>query len=115
STPANEGAAVVSHDGRWVAYQSDASGRDEVFVDGFPGHAGAQRVGPTANSLNGAPAIWWSPDDRELSFVGADGSSIYSVSVQTAPRLTFSPPRLMMKLPATAGYDYAPELGRAIA
>jgi hypothetical protein len=115
STPANEGAAVVSHDGRWVAYQSDASGRDEVFVDGFPGHAGAQRVGATTNGLNGGPGIWWSPDDRELSFVGADGSSIYSVSVQTAPRLTFSPPRLMMKLPATAGYDYAPELGRAIA
>jgi Tol biopolymer transport system component len=32
ATPANERSPVLSPDGRWIAYVSDASGRDEIYV-----------------------------------------------------------------------------------
>ena len=31
-----EDGAVFSHDGRWVAYFSDESGRVEIYIQGFP-------------------------------------------------------------------------------
>jgi hypothetical protein len=36
ATPASERGARVSPDGRWVAYTSDATGRDEVHVESYP-------------------------------------------------------------------------------
>jgi serine/threonine-protein kinase len=36
ATPAHEKGARASPDGHWVAYQSDESGRDEVYVRSFP-------------------------------------------------------------------------------
>ena len=39
-TPANEQQARFSPDGRWVAFTSDESGREEVFVVPFPGPGG---------------------------------------------------------------------------
>jgi hypothetical protein len=42
STPANEYGGAVSPDGRWLAYQSDETGRPEVFVRDFTGRTGAR-------------------------------------------------------------------------
>ena len=36
ATAANETAARISPDGRWVAYTSDESGRAEVYLDSYP-------------------------------------------------------------------------------
>jgi serine/threonine protein kinase len=36
ATAADETAARVSPDGRWIAYTSNASGRDEVYLDSYP-------------------------------------------------------------------------------
>jgi Tol biopolymer transport system component len=36
-TPFNETNVSFSRGGRWIAYQSDESGRDEVYVQPFPG------------------------------------------------------------------------------
>jgi Tol biopolymer transport system component len=40
ATPFEEYTPVASPDGRWVAYQSDDSGRDEVFVRDASGSGG---------------------------------------------------------------------------
>src|SRR5439155_14924058 len=40
NSPTNEQEPMFSPDGRWVAYQSDESGRSEVFVRPFPGPGG---------------------------------------------------------------------------
>lgn len=51
-TPGIEGSAVVSPNGRWVAYQSTETGRYEVYVDRFPGLGDRQPV-----SINGGACL----------------------------------------------------------
>jgi serine/threonine-protein kinase len=67
STPANEGEPMFSPDGRWIAYTSDESGRNEVFVRPFPGPGGKWQVS-TAGGVEAA----WSRTRRELLYRGPD-------------------------------------------
>jgi hypothetical protein len=71
-----ENEAMLSRDGKVVAFQSRQSGVDEVYVAGFPN--GARRRVSTAGG--GAPR--WSADNRELFYVAPDGW-IMSVPVKT--------------------------------
>jgi hypothetical protein len=63
ATPADETAARVSPDGRWVAYTSDESGRSEVYLDSYPRHG--RRV---SISWNGGAHPVWRGDGRELYY-----------------------------------------------
>jgi serine/threonine protein kinase/Tol biopolymer transport system component len=67
-TDANEAAAVVSPDGRWLAYCSDETGRYEVYVQNFPGGGGMQRV-----STGGGIGPLWRGDGNELYYHAPDG------------------------------------------
>jgi Tol biopolymer transport system component len=58
--------AVISPDGHWVAYQSDESGRHEIYVEAFP--AGGRR---SAVSVDGGITPVWSHDSKELFYVSA--------------------------------------------
>jgi len=81
SSPAGERAAKFSPDGRYVAYQSTISGRDEVYVTPFPGPGASWQI-----SNGGGFAPIWSPDGRFLYFHdGADGV----MRVATTPGGTF--------------------------
>jgi serine/threonine-protein kinase len=62
ATPAVEGDGAFSPDGRWVAYVSDESGRQEVYVRGFPQ---GQRV---QISVVGGESPIWSHDGKRLYF-----------------------------------------------
>ncbi len=57
-----------SPDGQWVAYQSDESGRFEVYVQAFPGPGAKSLV-----STEGGAQPRWRADGRELFYVGLDG------------------------------------------
>jgi Tol biopolymer transport system component len=77
----------VSPDGGWIAYKSNESGRQEVYVQSFP-PAGAkyQISNNTENVAIGFPL--WSPDGRQLFYLKDDlrpGWQILSVDVQTKP------------------------------
>ena len=63
ATRANETAARISPDGRWVAYTSDESGRAEVYLDSYP--KPGRRV--TVSSGGGAHPVWRG-DGRELYY-----------------------------------------------
>jgi serine/threonine protein kinase/Tol biopolymer transport system component len=58
----------LSPDGRWLAYSSTESGREEVYVTHFPGGAGRWQVSQTGGSW---PA--WRGDSKEIYFIGLDG------------------------------------------
>jgi serine/threonine-protein kinase len=60
----DEANAVVSPDGRWMAYQSDESGRNEVYVRPFPNvNAGRWQI-----STNGGTRPVWARNGRELFY-----------------------------------------------
>ncbi|HKG93632.1 MAG TPA: protein kinase [Gemmatimonadaceae bacterium] len=63
ATPADETAARISPDGRWVAYTSDESGRAEVYLDSYP--RPGRRV--TISSGGGVHPVWRG-DGRELYY-----------------------------------------------
>jgi Tol biopolymer transport system component len=64
---ASVAAARFSPDGRWIAYQSDESGRWEVYVRPYPGPGQPVRV-----SQAGGVQPVWRADGRELFFAGPD-------------------------------------------
>ena len=61
---ATENLGAISPDSRWVAYQTNESGRSEVVVQGFPRAGGKWQV-----STGGGTQPRWSGDGRELYFV----------------------------------------------
>ena len=66
--PFDQTAAQFSPDGRWVAYASNESGRDEIYVRPFP--SSAQSVWQI--SQNGGNQPRWRADGRELFFITPD-------------------------------------------
>jgi hypothetical protein len=65
--PYNEAYGQFSPDGRWVAYLSNESGRDEVYVAPFPRPAGKWQV-----STTGGVAPRWRRDGKEIFYVAPD-------------------------------------------
>ncbi len=79
SRPFDERNGVISPDGRWLAYDSNESGQEDVFVRPFPNVNDAYYQ----ISTGGGRTPLWAPNERELFFV--KGTSLFSVSVQLAP------------------------------
>lgn len=54
-TPFNEGGAQFSPDGHWIAYVSDETGRNEIYVQSYPGLGRKRQISTqTVRSLCGA-------------------------------------------------------------
>jgi hypothetical protein len=71
-TPFNELIPQLSPDGKWVAYQSNESGRQEIYVIPFRpegGPPGGKRQISTAGGTDSR----WRRDGRELFYIGPDG------------------------------------------
>lgn len=75
--PIRETRGRFSPDSRWVAYQSNESGRAEVYVQAFPPSGGKWQI-----STNGGTVAAWRGDGKEIFYSALD-DSIYSVPVQT--------------------------------
>jgi serine/threonine-protein kinase len=69
-TPFTERNGVVSPDGRWVAYESDTSGRLEIYVRPFPEAGSGQQQVSTA----GGTRPLWAHSGRELFYQDLDGA-----------------------------------------
>ena len=108
STRFVESGAAISPDGRWVAYTSNESGRNEVYVRPFPDvHAGRSQV-----STEGGNEPRWSRDGRELLFVSGGGPTerIFWVSaVNKGPVFSASRPTVLLKTDndTSVAYDVA--------
>jgi serine/threonine-protein kinase len=82
-TTATELFGELSPDGRWLAYQSDESGRNQIWVRPFPNVDG----GHWQISANGGITPVWARNGRELFYLDAT-NALTSVPIRTAP--TFS-------------------------
>jgi eukaryotic-like serine/threonine-protein kinase len=78
-TPAAEANGEISPDGRWLAYQSNDAGRDEIYVRPFPDING----GRWQLSTTGGRTPVWSRTGDELFFRSPDGA-IMGVHVEAA-------------------------------
>jgi Tol biopolymer transport system component len=67
--PYDEKAVTMSPDGRWVAYESTETGRDEVYVRPFPDANGGKWQVSTGGGINPL----WSRDGREIFYVDGGG------------------------------------------
>jgi serine/threonine-protein kinase len=67
ATPANESNAMFSPDGKWIAYQSNESGRIDVYVRPFPGPGGRWQI-----STEGGSLPMWSRTRHELFYAAPD-------------------------------------------
>jgi eukaryotic-like serine/threonine-protein kinase len=105
-----ESSPAFSPDGRWLAYVSSESGRDEVYVRPFP-DVDARKV---QISSDGGEAPRWSPAGGELFYLGASGDMM-SARVETTPTLrVIGVTRLFTPLGFQGGngtllYDVAPD------
>jgi Tol biopolymer transport system component len=85
-TQFSEHAGAISPDGRWVAYASNESGRDEVYVQAFPGAgAGAGPKGQWQVSTDGAADVKWRGDGKELYYESLDGKMM-AAAIQAGPQ-----------------------------
>ena len=67
-TPSDENVPMFSPDGRWIAYRSNESGTDEIYVRPFP----AGRGGKWQISTGGGLYPIWSNNGRELFYETPD-------------------------------------------
>jgi eukaryotic-like serine/threonine-protein kinase len=76
--------ADISPDGRWIAYDSAESGREEIYVRPFPtADSGRWQI-----SSEGGRSPVWARSGRELFFLGA-GPKMVAVPVQAGSNFTF--------------------------
>ena len=107
-TPFNETAPRFSPDGHWLAYVSDESGRDEIYVQPYPGPGGKWQI-----STDGGTEPVWNPNGRELFY--RSGDKMMAVDIATQPGLTAGKPRMLfegpyMPTPLTfPDYDASPD------
>jgi Tol biopolymer transport system component len=96
-TPFNEDQAVISPNGRWVAYRSDESGREEIYVATFPQLSGKWQV-----SIDGGAEPQWRRDGKELFFTIA-GRKMMAAEVKTNPgAFEADAPKLLFEIPLGA-------------
>jgi eukaryotic-like serine/threonine-protein kinase len=110
-TVANETAPAFSPDGKWLAYESDGTGRNEVFITPFPGGGAQYQV-----STIGGERPTWRRDGKEIYY--REGLRVMAVQVKAKPSLELSPPIALFELAVGnlngRYYDVSPD-GRFLA
>jgi hypothetical protein len=96
-------------DTRWIAYESDESGSDEVYVQAFEAAApGGPRLGSKqVISRTGGTSPRWRSDGKELFYLAPDGT-IMAVKVQTSPIFKAEVPEPLFQAPS-ADWDVGPD------
>jgi Tol biopolymer transport system component len=105
--PFHDAWAQFSRDGHWVAYVSDESGVNEVYLAQYPGMTGRLIV-----STHGGNWPVWSPDGHELFY--RQGNAVMAVQVQTIPTLHVGIPKRLFTGPYVGvdgdrKFDLAPD------
>jgi Tol biopolymer transport system component/predicted Ser/Thr protein kinase len=111
-----EATPQISPDGRWMAYFSNESGSDEIYVRPFP----EIDKDKWQVSTSGGQNPLWSPDGRELFYITFTNNvaTVMAVAVDTEPMFSVGKPKVLFKGNYISGYveglgfDIDPNTGR---
>ena len=108
-TEFNETRAALSPEGDWIAYESNRSGQQEIYVERFP-DLGDRRI----ISTGGGQQPIWSPDGEELFYLDLPARRLMVVQVTTERGFDFTTPEVrfegrFLDLRSAPGYDVAPD------
>ena len=108
-TPFDKRAPRFSPDGRWLAYQSYASGRNEIYVQPFPGPGQRELL-----SSDGGTEPMWSLDGRELFYRQGNQMMVVPIEIEPAFRAGRAQPLFDAgRFPSGGGfftnYDVSPD------
>ena len=91
----------LSPDGKWVAYESNESDRNETYVVPYPGPGGRSQV-----STDGGTQPRWNRNGRELFF--RSGARMMAVDVETGAAFRAGAARVLFER-VSSDYDVAPD------
>jgi Tol biopolymer transport system component len=91
NTSFNEWQGTFSPDVHWIAYSSNESGLNEIYLQSFPESTQKYRV-----SVNGGSQPKWRPDGKELYYVSPE-NMLLAVDVKRTPQITFGVPQKLFK------------------
>jgi serine/threonine-protein kinase len=99
---------AISPDGKWIAYESDESGLNQVYVRPFPNTAAAKHQ----VSVSPGGMARWSRDGRELFYL-SEGTELIAIPVTLGAGFSSGVPHVLFKggpiaLPAL-GFDVHPD------
>ncbi len=115
ATPADERVPSVSPDGAWVAYMSDVSGEDRLYVTPSSGEGGRYAV-----SIGAARDISWGPRGLELIYRGEEGlvsarlDADAGFAVEREPLFRASVPDDFVTFSSSAAYAISPDDDRIL-
>ena len=95
----DESSPALSPDSRWLAYVSDETGRNQVYVRPFPGAGGRWQI-----STDGGTEPVWAPDGRGI-YYRTPASELVRAEVQTRPAFAVG---ARQRLFSTAAYVGSP-------
>ena len=108
ATEADEAEASFSPDGKWIVYQSDQSGRYEIYVRPFPGAGTQWQI-----STDGGIHPLWRADQKEILYESPDAKLVsVDVSASAADFESGSPRALFQMRPKIApnrNFDISPD------
>jgi Tol biopolymer transport system component len=92
-----ERGAYVSPDSRWIAYISNETGRDEIYIQPFA--VGANKTSGKYQVSRGTRGMArWRGDSKELLFVNGEGE-VVSVDVASGAAFQASAPKTLFQMP----------------
>jgi serine/threonine-protein kinase len=102
-----DSAPQFSPDGRWIAYDSNESGREEIYIRPFPGPGGRYQI-----STGGTEPVW-NPKGHELFYRNL--GKMMAVEVTTQPSFSAGEPKILFEGSyvisprSAADYDVSPD------
>ena len=108
--------AGLSPDGRWIAYNSDESGRTEIYVQAFPITGQRWKL-----SENGGDTPVWSPDGRELYYWGDGALMVVQIELDPEFKPSKARPLVPIDIDDVNDFDVFPDgkrfvvIGRSVA
>ncbi|MFN0103736.1 MAG: TolB family protein, partial [Bryobacteraceae bacterium] len=111
NSPSNETNGMISPDGRWIAYRSDETGSNQIFIQPIPEVMGGPKDrGKWQISNEGGSTARWRKDSKEL-FYGQPDGKIMSVDITVSGNaLQASPPKALFNtLGAAPVFDVTPD------